>query len=86
MRTLVAGTLRSVVGRDPPYPRQLGETERSAPSSTSARDGQPAACAPDLLDTALRTEADSHLDEAEVVHIQPAYNATKHFQQGGDLA
>ncbi len=51
---------------------RLGETERSAPSSTSARDGQPATCAPDLLDTTLRTEADSHLDEPEVVHTQPA--------------
>ncbi len=45
-------------------------------------DGDAAACAPDLLDAPLRTEAGNPLDEAKVVHTQHAQEATEYFRQG----
>ena len=53
--------------------------------SPLARDGQAAAFALDLLNGALRTEADVSLHEAIVVETQQAQNATQNSRQVEDL-
>ena len=52
--------------------------------SSLTSDGEPAACAPDLLDPA-RAEAANPLDEVKVVHTQHAQEATEDSRQVEDL-